>query len=405
MSTARITNYGTSYNGPAETDERWYDKCPTDGTVSWPVAGDKNVEIRASDSIAAGTSSLDICDQAELAGEPYYETQEGGGVESYIYPLPQILIQGDVSGGVWSTDGSQHGESSISDIVRVADVGNGKVGSIEAIVDYQYSTYVIYFKKTFEGGVYLTDTSGTRGIFCGYSIDVESDRFELTMTSDPNGTVVIDGETLSVEELKVPETLTWNVVLDYFIKTSCDFDNSFYERNRAYQQKTYQVESKIKRRSIASQRNESVKSQGQWVNTSQSFYSYANLSGTYALFSSSTATGSIDEASAIQTYSWQIPAEKTNYYITPSTEGLRDEFKLHAVDFLDLVTNNFKAEEAFQKFPLFGDLKLRIRKENTRLEFDIMGVYPKLVYEDEFVNRILTATAYGTGSIDSSTAI
>lgn len=406
MSTARITNYGTSYDGAAETDERWYNKCPFDATVSWPGAGDKNVEILASDSISAGTSSFDIEEKTALAGEPYYETEEGGGVSSRIYPLPQILLQGDITRGQWSTDGTQDNDSSLLYTVDVADVGDGKVGSIEVVSAYKDSTYLIYFKKTHTGGVYLTDSSGTRGILCGYSIDIESDRFELTMSSDPTSSVVVDGETLSVENLKVPESLTWNCVLDYYIKTSCDFDNSFFERNRAHQQHVFQVESKIKRQTIPSTRNSSVKSSGQWINTVKSFYAYIGaFTGNWHIASGSTLTGSIDEDKAVQTYAWQVPGTKTNYYYTPDTDAIKEQMRTHVYDFLSLVTNTTKAEQEFQKFPLFGDLKLRIRKENSRLEFDIQGVYPMLVYTDPFVDRILSASAVGTGTVDSSTAI
>lgn len=200
-------------------------------------------------------------------------------------------------------------------------------------------TYSVRFKGTNCFEIRLADNSDTRGLRLGYAYKIWSDRIDSVQS----------GEWSDPFSFYIPETVDWHLIIDYYIKTSCDFSDPAQERNVAF------------------------------------IHHEANLS-TKAF---DLKVGGIEKIVSNLMH--------TAHYFDMDKNMMDQAMERHIEALWEQLDNFIYPEEPWQMYPIRLDgISMNVTKQNQRIDFQLSNQYPVLTYTDAFVDRILNI------SLDSS---
>lgn len=185
-------------------------------------------------------------------------------------------------------------------------------------------------KNRFE--VRLADESNTRGLRLGYAFHIKSE----LVRSAQSGWYATDFY------FTIPEALVWHLAIDYYIKTSCDFDDPAQERNVAYIHRDVDLTTSVFNKNV-----EALK----LIHTD---------------------------------YQGTIP------YMNMVQHNMDLAMERHVAELWKQIDNFVSPEEEWQMYPIrLNDISMRISKRNSRIEFQLANQYPVLTYVDAFADRTL----------------
>ncbi len=93
-----------------------------------------------------------------------------------------------------------------------------------------------------------------------------------------------------------------------------------------------------------------------------------------------------------KTFTWLVPADAQDHdFYTLNLTDIRAELAKHKDELFRLLTNFDLAEDRWLKYPLFGDVRLGVKKTGATVELTRLGAgIEPLTWTDPFLNRILT---------------
>ncbi|MFH1067538.1 MAG: hypothetical protein V1746_06520 [bacterium] len=202
--------------------------------------------------------------------------------------------------------------------------------------------YLAQYKGENRFEIRLADTSHSRGLRLGYAYSISSDRVELTQAGD--ATLTARG----TARFEIPAELQWTLQMDYYIKTSCDFDDPASERNVAHAHHEATLKTKIF----------DAKVDGDYKD--QPIF---NLGVVIVL-----GTDRVD-----------------------MNQGLMDAgMERHVANLWEQLDNFVHPEEQWQMYPVrLDEISMKATKRNGRIDFQLSNQYPTLTYVDPFVDRVL----------------
>jgi len=407
----RIVNHGAPISGSASPASNWTDNCPTDANIVWPTTGDKDVQV---DGVANFAQSLDLAATLNNADRPNTEEEEGDGTE--------IVVNGWEFSQHWpnNTAGNRTDFNNCDDCgaySRAASkqytVKSGNYGRIETPNLYHDNSWCGKFKTERRAEILLTDESETRGYRCGFSIKIESDRVDVVANSEPSTSIIgPDGQTYTARAFKFPASINFNVSMALYIKRACDVNDEYGEYNEAIVPYTVQLETAICRELIALER-QTYSAPGRWeakteaIPTSRSSISDCRWGYIIQNFGlNPTVEYNNCWYPNFTNYTWSEPGEENFPYYTLPSSSLSAEMRKYETELWALLNNPNLSESPWQKFPIYGDIDLRLTKRSNQLTLHLTrnpGIEP-ITITDPFLNRILKVTG-ATGTTVTTAAL
>lgn len=398
----KVTDTGTPAGSPTPSSV-WLDSCAPDSSVSWPSSGTKNLVIESEANFSQEVPYT-VDGEIELADAPSLQSEQGSGTE--------LVVNGWIASQENIADSSADFSGPFNDCPDCGGFSNtrftqyavpsGQVGTIRTPEFYFENILSSQFSSEKRSEILLTDSSGVRGIRCGYAIRVRSQQYQIKANSQP-GSLFVDtfdpSQTHTVTGFQIPLTMIWTVEYDFYIKTACKITDEFRsDRSQDYVSGSYDVSTSIQRTVMQFERKELTLPDGQWVTQSLAIPTSRSSTNDCEWGRRSIIPLVADEIYncwlvSETTYQWSEPgSESFDYYQLPS-DAIQTEFLKHHTKFWQELFNDTRPESIHQKWPVHGDIKMRVRKENAKLTLEMFGDYPTLGFVDSSVNRVMAVGA------------
>lgn len=390
----------------------WTDRCPVPAVPPvWPTTGDKDLELQAG---ADFDEDVALVDTGSNAPEPTLIAEVGPGSEIQVagfIPLPFVV--GDLVAGPCGVGTPELGTflcsdcgSYVSMTATTFTIPEGKVGTVYSIAQYGQNAFCGRFYSEQKVEALFTDSTGKRGLRLGVAFRIKSDFIEFAFSSDPKTRVTIPGRdgSFPLSGVVFQDKLNWEIELDYYIKTTCDTEDPYAEKDEVHTKFTQKLTTEACLDPVA-MTVATASFASQFKDTSAVYVtgrteSDCQQSGVCTSVTPTTWTRSCFDP-VNTTYKWEIPAAAEDHdFYTLNLAAIETELDKHKAALFALLTNFDLSEAPWMKYPLFGQAKIGIKKVGAQIQLTLLGAgLPELTWTDPFVNRILLV-GYAAGTTE-----
>ena len=425
MSCGKVLNFGTKITGGGSSGSTWADNCPVDNSVVWPSTGNKNVRIEA---VGSFPQTLPVDSSVVLADMPLLQATAGTGTEQQVNyyefsndnptATPDDPPQGEREYFNTCAECGLYNRATL----RQKTVKTGQHGTIYTPQAYLDNFFSARFNIERAAEILLTDESGKRGLRCGYAVRIKSSPVELQVNSSPTALITDSNGAALTGGVKVPSTLDFVVEIAYYIKQACDVADPFGEYDESITSHApIELTTQITP-AIVPLTEVPLGVNGQWKTFAESVSTSRSTSndctwGYREYFLVNMGAGAIRTLQrtdinscwypSIQNFTWQEPERSADSYMQIDESALQTELAKHGTAFWADIANRYQKESAWQKYPLYGPIPMRLTKRESTLEFRLTGnpAFKPLTWTNPFVNRILRVSVNDGTTLVSTTVL